>query len=119
MFNLPSLYLKLAGAALVALIIGWHFWGDYRVNHKLEQVQAELVATKQDLKIAEENLVAATKARDEYLKAGQEAQAAREKIQADLQVTLTKLKKQKPPTECKAAIDWAVQNKDDLKWEAK
>lgn len=118
MFPLPSLYLKLAGAAIVALIIGWHFWGDYRVNHKLAETQEQLVSTQHNLKVAEENLIAATKARDEYLKAGQEAEAARVKIKADLQVTLTKLKKQKPPVECKAAIDWAVQNKDDLKWEA-
>ena len=83
----------------------------------MEQTQAELIATQQALKAAEENLIQATKARDEYLKSNQEAQAARDKIQADLQVTLSKLRKQKPPTECKAAIDWAVQNKDDLKWE--
>lgn len=66
--------------------------------------------------MAEDNFVQATKDRDAYLKAGQEAEQARAKVQSDLAVTLKKLRQQKPPTECKAAIDWAVQNKDDLKW---
>lgn len=118
MFGLPTLYLKLAGAAVIAAVLGWHLFGDWRVKHTLEQTQLELANYKVQYKQLEDQFVQATKDRDSYKKAGEEADAARAKVRADLDVTLKKLRAQKPPTECKAAIDWAVQNRDDLKWEA-
>lgn len=118
MFGLPlSLILKLGGAALVLAIIGFHFAGDRHTHTELIKAQTELVQTQAELKQANDNLIAATKARDEYLKAGQEADKARVQVQADLQVTIKKLRAQKPPVECKAAIDWAVDNKQDLDWQ--
>ena len=116
----PSLYLKLAGVAIVALAIGFHVWGDKRTQVKLEQTQAELVQTQSKLKQAEDNLIAATRARDEVQDAVNQAEKEKTKIKEDLEVSLKKLRAQKPPVapaECKILGKWLVDNKDDLKWE--
>lgn len=40
----------------------------------------------------------------------------REQIQQKLSATQRKLRQQVPPTECKEAIEWAVDNVGDLNW---
>lgn len=44
------------------------------------------------------------------------AQEARADIQRDLDATLRKLRNQKPPVDCNAAVQWAVERKGDLEW---
>lgn len=44
------------------------------------------------------------------------AETERNEIRSELAKTLTKLRTQKPPVDCKAAVDWAVENKGDLQW---
>lgn len=62
--------------------------------------------TLEDLKSSGETL---EKQRQEALT---KAEEARKKAEQQLVI----LRRQKPPTECKAAIDWSIQNAGDLKW---
>lgn len=45
-----------------------------------------------------------------------QAEVERNRIRADLSKALTRLRTQQPPVECKAAVEWAVDNKEDLAW---
>lgn len=116
MFGQYKVIAWLVGAGVVAAAIGLHLFGDWRTKSELSKVQAELVATKESKRILEENFVAATRDRDQLRSQAAEADAARAKVQADLAATLKKLRSQKPPVECKAAVDWAIERKGDLSW---
>lgn len=113
---LPSLYIKLIGAAIVLAAIAWHVFGDLRLKSSLEQAQVDMASLRADKLNLETQLLKATQSAAQLDDAVKVAEAARSKVQADLQVTLKKLRNQKPPTECKAAVDWAIENKGDLKW---
>ena len=116
MFSIPSLYLKLIGAAIVLGALGLHLWSDNRVKKSLADVQTELIRVTEERRVLETELIALTKSKetlDIQLKIADEARA---KIRADLDATLKKLRVKKPPTECKAAIEWSITNKGDLAW---
>jgi hypothetical protein len=58
MFDLPSLYLKLGAAAVVAAFIAWHLWGDHRVKMQLAeaetaltQAQAQITSLEVEIKL--------------------------------------------------------------------
>lgn len=46
----------------------------------------------------------------------EKANSERKKVREELNRTLTKMRAQKPPSDCKEAIDWSVKNKGDLNW---
>lgn len=113
------LYLYATGALLVALALFYvhHLKGN--ITDLTAQVQVlteqktELIRrvdqanqSLEDLKISGEIL------EKQRLEAIVKADEARKKAESQLVI----LRRQKPPVECKAAIDWSIQQKDDLKW---
>ena len=113
---LPTLYIRLIGAAIIASIIGGGFWYVSSLRSNLAESRTRVTELEFKLKTSEDNLKQATEDKAALDTKLAEADAARAKVQADLLGTLKKLRSQKPPTECKAAIDWAVEKKDDLTW---
>ena len=93
--------------------------GGFYVRHLQEKVtkqEVQLIQKEEEMSLLRtqvENLSMARSALDAALR---QAEADRDKIRGDLQATLRKLRNQKPPVECKAAVEWAVDNKGDLKW---
>lgn len=113
------LYSALAGALLVALALFYVHHLRTNITDLTAQVQVltdqktELIRrvdqanqSLEDLKISGEIL------EKQRLEAISKADEARKKAEQQLVI----LRRQKPPVECKATIDWAIQQKDDLKW---
>jgi chromosome segregation ATPase len=117
MFN--TLYLRLAGLALIAALIGGTYWHISNLKADLKDKTEQVTVLQGKLQTSEENLKEVTVTRDNFQAQLTSAEQARKKVQSDLQVALLKLRSQKPPTECKAAIDWSVDMKDDLNWSPK
>ena len=113
---LPNLYIKLIGAAIICALIGGGFWYVSSLRSDLAESRTRVTELEGKFQRSQDDLKQATADKAALDAKLAEADAARAKVQADLQVTLRKLRNQKPPVECKAAIDWAVDNKDDLKW---
>lgn len=117
MFGLPySLIIKLAISAIIAGIIGFHFVGDSRLKSNLEETKLELIQTQNRYNDLETKFLAVTTASKVYAEKAIKADEAREVIANDLKSALAKLQGQKPPPQCKEAILWSIQNKQDLKW---
>ena len=119
MVNFPSTnaYLKLAGAAAVVAFLVFHWFGDQRAALKLQQAETKLEQVSKDLAVTKEQLVVVTRTRDELTDKLDQASKDVEKIQENLDVTLSFLAKQKPPADCTKLGKWLVDNKGDLKWE--
>lgn len=90
----------------------------YVSNLKSNLKEAKELAVKQQLELSRlnEELLAATKTKQELMDAAEKAGQERQRIQAQLTGEIRKLRAQKPPQECKAAIDWAVEQKADMEW---
>lgn len=113
------LALYATGALLVALALFYVHSLRSNVEDLTQQVQTlegqktELIRrvdqankTLEDLKSSGETL---EKQQKEALT---KAEEARKKAEQQLVI----LRRQKPPVECKAAIEWSIQNAGDLKW---
>lgn len=113
------LYIYATGAILVALAMFYvqHLRSNITdLTHQvqvLELQKTELIRrvdqankTLEDLKSSGESL---EKQQKEAVKVAEEA---RKKAEQQLVI----LRRQKPPVECKAAIEWSIQNVGDLKW---
>ena len=90
----------------------------YVTNLKSDLAQAKELAVKQQLELGRLNneLLAATESRQTLIDAAEKAGQERQRIQAQLTTEIRKLRAQKPPQECTAAINWAVDNKTDMEW---
>jgi len=114
MLQLPLIKLAAAGILLAALAA---FYLHYRgLKSDLFDAHTQVSLLNEQVRSVNEALRETTQSRDELKSNLSAAEITRAKVQADLQTTLRKLRNQRPPTECKAALDWAVDNKDDLKW---
>lgn len=113
---LNSLYIKLGFAALICLSIGYHIYKDVRTERALADATEQNLVLKQKLKQTEQNLIEATQQKEKLSEKIDEAEKQREKIRADLNDTLKKLRGQKLPSDCSKLNLWLVDNKDDLKW---
>ncbi len=110
MFGLSTLYLRLAGIASIALaVLGlWLYVGHLKSDVQkyktlyAEQEQVSLGLTAQLRSVTDDKAVVDKKAT--------EAGKARDKIAADLVVTLKKLKTKPAPVDCPAQIDWLYEN---------
>lgn len=116
MLPIPSLYLKLAAGAAVLAVLGFHFYGDHQTAKALEQARSDISILTEQKRVLQEQLITVTGDKKALDKRLTEADLERQKVRADLNVTLKKLRAQKPPTECKAAVEWAIENKGDLAW---
>lgn len=83
--------------------------------------EAVALATNLQVKNTElrEELIRVTRDREELISATQKAAQDRERIRDELNGTIRRLRAQKPPQECTAAINWAVEQKADMDWGAK
>ena len=115
MFGISKLYGYAIAAAIVLAALGLHLWHDRSVEKKLEAAQTELVSTQHQLKVANDNLVAVTKAQDEMKAQVEASNLEREKVRQELQAKLDLVKKAPAPTECKAAVQWVKKNRGLLK----
>ena len=117
MFDVPILtFIKLGAVGLVIAIVGYHFYSDWSTSNELKEVNTELSSKKEAFKVLERDFVQATTDLGVLQAKIKTADAERTKIQLDLSTALAKLRGQKAPKECKAAIDWSVLNKTDLSW---
>lgn len=100
---------------VVLAVIGGYFYVRNLQDTVVEQ-QVRLEKAEED-KLALEQQVKDLSVQKAELDANLvEAEANRSKIRSELDATLRRLRTQKPPVECKAAIDWSIQNKGDLQW---
>ena len=107
-------------AIILAVLCGL-IGGVWLKIHRLTSQRDEAVAQVADLTIkfqrSQQDLAEATRTKAELATAMQKAETARGAIQTQLQASLSKLRAQKPPQECQAAINWAVEQKLDLSWD--
>lgn len=89
------------------------------LNSKLYRCAADVHELTGRLNAANMMLEQATQSRDALAASVTKSNAQRAAIQTQLNASLTKLRQQKPPSECKAAVDWAVENRGDLAWPSK
>lgn len=105
----------IAAAVLLAALSGaWLHYKSITKDLATTKTSLQQVQTKFDISQAELVTVTADKAKFE--KRAAKSTADRRKIQTNLDATLKKLRNQQPPTECKAAIEWSIENKGDLTW---
>lgn len=113
---LSTLYIKLIGAAIIAAIIGGCLWYVSSLRSNLADARTRVTELEGKFQRSQDDLKQATADKEVLDKSLAASALARSKVQADLSATIKRLRNQKPPQECKAAIDWAVENKDDMKW---
>lgn len=111
--------IKVGAIVILVSIIGFHLLKDRETQIELKAKINEITSLQEQVKTTQDQLINVTRDRDSYLKTVEQANKARAEIQANLSAALVKLKAQKPPVECKAAIDWSIDNKYDLNWESK
>lgn len=116
MLPIPGIWLRVGAAAIVCAFIGFHIYGDNRVKRELEQTRHELAQTKAELELEHQKLMQVTRDRDEVSQKISEAEKQNEKIRAELNSSVTKIRQQKPPVDCAKLGKWLVDNKADLKW---
>ena len=102
--------------ALICLCLagaGGYVWylraANYNLTEQVKVEQAKFEQVRQDLlRVTEERSVL-----DSQLK---EAEVLRGTLVKSYDARLKALRGQKPPVECKAVIDWAIENRSDLAW---
>lgn len=106
------LRLYLVGGLLAIMLgfVGWHLYGDHRVQAKLAATELQLNTALDQQKALQDQLVAVTADKEAFDKARQEADTARLKVQTDLATTLNKLKAVPAPKTCPAQLDWLYEN---------
>ena len=82
------------------------------LEEKNESLKTEVTELKQKVATFEE----AAKEADEQYK---DAEKRRLEVIAKMAGQIGKIRDQTPPKECEKAVDWAIQNKGDLKWPQK
>lgn len=95
----------------------------YNINSTVSTRNEHLTQQVSDLRDEQKQLKdklavfesAAKDQNDKYL----EAEAKRLAVISTMNQQIGMLLKQTPPKDCQAAVDWAIQNKDDLSWQRK
>lgn len=113
---MAPLALKLAPyAAVVALVAAGYFYVSH-LKSTIKEQETSLVRAEEEKFILTNKLESVTRDKEILEKQRAEADQKRAALRAELDKLLARFRSQKPPVECKAAIDWAVQNKGDLNW---
>jgi len=102
--------------ALVSGVCGVHLLGDARVKRSLAETQDEVASLKAENELLHQQLMEATEAGKQWQQQASAAEQQRQVIAKNLSISLTKLRNQKPPSTCDAAVQWAVEHKEDLAW---
>ena len=106
----------LIALGLLGTFITVHHLADRKVRADLEVSKQEVLAAQVQVKSLEDQLKAVTEDAA-VLKVRLDASSqAILKVRADAALITKKLKEQKPPVDCKAAIQWSVENAKDLAW---
>lgn len=113
---MPLLYIRLAGIAALVIAIagGWFYVTSLKSN--LAEAQAQVLELQVKYKTSQLDLTNATSDREALDAARKGADDARLRLKAERDAALQKLRTQKPPVDCKAAIQWSVDQKSDLSW---
>jgi len=111
---MPLPYLRLAGIFALIGIIGLVSWHVHSLNSTIATKTKENIALQVQLQSLTEEYKKATQSAEDLAKAKDKADVERLVVQSERDAALQRLRNQKPPTECKAAIDWAIENKNDL-----
>jgi chromosome segregation ATPase len=113
---MPLLYIRLIVVAAILAALGGAYGYVHHLKSSLEEAQAEIVVLDGKYKSSQEDLAKATEAAQALDAQRKQADDARIAIQKQRDEALTKLRTQKPPVDCKAAIQWSVDSKGDLSW---
>jgi len=117
MFNIPILTLiRLSSIAIIILVLGIHIYSDIQTKEELERTKEQLTIINETYRVLQNDFLQVSKDREEFKIRVSEAEASRNKINNDLKTSLTKIKNQVVPQDCKKAIEWAALNKNDLSW---
>jgi hypothetical protein len=111
--------LKFWKEALIVILLGstWYFYQDTGILQEKLRISQELVQTTQiSLKDAERQLEIQHQATEEQVKAQKEAEQKRLTIISNLSSQVNSLRRQAPPQDCTKAIQWSIQQKDELSW---
>lgn len=108
----PKHYAAIA-ALLAFLLLSGFAWVQ---TERLSAVKAELQASETKAQLIRDALITATTDANTFKAQAAAADVERAKVRTELTASLTRLRAKVPPTECNAAIDWAITNKGDLKW---
>jgi len=115
MFKLisPSLILSIV-FGITAVVGAYTYVG--ALKDQLTRKNSEIAELNFKLKRSQHDLVSATADKQIIIEMLAKSAKERQVIQSNLSATIQRLQSQKPPTECKEAIEWAVENKNDLAW---
>lgn len=111
-----TLILKLLGIAAVLAGTWFHFQGDKEVKAELGDAKVRIQVLEDDVRVKNEQIEGLTQDVAKYVQQNLDATLERKRTQAALNAALTKLRAQPIPQDCQGAIDFAVENKDDLSW---
>ena len=103
-------------AAVVLGLVGGVWLKITRLTMQRDHAVMDLMEMTGKYNRSQHDLEEATRSKAELTAAMQKAGRDRELIRGQLEQTLRSLRAQKPPSECKAAITWAVEQKEDLQW---
>lgn len=103
----------IGGLAVLSLLVG--LWVRH-LHGTIEQQAATISTMVEQVERLEQQVETLSTQRSTLEQALSQAEQARRAIRTDLTATIERLRRQKPPTECQAAIAWAVERKDDLAW---
>lgn len=113
---MSTIYIRLVGiAAIVLAVLGGYFYVS-NLKSNLAEAQAQVLELELKYKTSQQDLANATSAAEALDAARKTADELRTKVQRERDAALAKLRGQKPPTECKDAVQWSIDNKGDLSW---
>jgi hypothetical protein len=100
----------------VTAVVGGGYLYVSNLKSDLQTAQEQVVKAKQENDRLAADLIEATESKQVLIDAVEKAGLERQRIQAQLSSEIRKLRAQKPPQECTAAINWAVEQKADMEW---
>jgi hypothetical protein len=105
------------GLIVLLLAAAWYFHSDDVFTHsKLDTLQLGYDTSQSDLKAARDKIVLFEKAADDGQKALKVSEQKRLTVISNLNNQIAALRKQEPPKECTAAVEWAITHSSELNW---
>lgn len=111
-----SIALRVAPYLIALLLVVGGYLYVARLHEKVTEQEVSLRQKEEEVGLLRQQVEDLSTQRSEVESALRLAEIERNRIRSDLNRTLSKMRAQKPPLECKDAIGWAVDNKGDLAW---